>query len=57
MNNIILELIAIGNQIKVNAIDENTTIEVSFIVPKNTLRQDIENLAKRKLDFVINKKK
>ena len=43
------EHIAIGNSVKVTAIDSLTAIEVSIVGPVGAARSDLERLALRKL--------
>lgn len=52
---ILLEMTAIGSSLKVTAVDEETGLEVSFVVPANTSRPDIDRLAKSKLAYVAKK--
>jgi hypothetical protein len=53
---IILEVTTVGASQKVTAVDEATGTEVSFIVPVNAARADIERLARSKLAYVLQKK-
>jgi len=43
------EHIAIGNSVKVTAIDSATAVEVSIVGPVGAARSDLERLALRKL--------
>ena len=51
----LFEYYHIGNSVKVSAICSETKIEVSIIVPDNTERQLMQNLAIKKLNFVKSK--
>ena len=42
--------------IKVTAVEEGSGVEVSFIAPAGTARDDIERLAKSKLRYILAKK-
>lgn len=54
---ILIEIRACGNMIKVSAVHALTGTEVSFIAPKNTPIFSIKMLAKQKLEYVMNKDK
>jgi len=54
---ILIELVQIGNSVRVNAIDVPTSVEVTFQAPANTSRSTIERIAKDKLNYVIKKGK
>lgn len=50
---IYFEFVPIGPQIKVSAIDSLTRTEVCVIVPRTTMRKDMEALALRKLQRAL----
>ncbi|WP_203292381.1 DUF6898 family protein [Maricaulis parjimensis] len=52
---IYIEIIGIGNALRVAAIDADTAEEVVFQVPKNTPRAEVEYLAKAKLNWKLNR--
>ena len=51
----IIEMIQHGNQVKVTAVDPVTGREVSTIAPKNLPREEMMQLAVRKLEYVLDK--
>ena len=53
---ILLEIVQIGDSLRVAAVDEASGVEVSFIAPANTPRVAIERLARAKLHYVLAKK-
>jgi len=53
---IYLEILDVGRAYKVSAVCSQTLEEISFTAPKATPRSQIEQLAKQKLTYVINKK-
>jgi hypothetical protein len=53
----IIEMIRIGNQIKVTACDPETGTEVSAIAPVNATKKELTDLAMNKLHYVLNKPK
>jgi hypothetical protein len=52
---IILEFISKGTYVQINAIDVVTGTEASVIAPKTLPRFEMENLARRKLEYVMRK--
>jgi hypothetical protein len=48
--------VAIGNSVKVTAIDPATGAEASFICPANTPQSAMTNAARRTLEYVLRKK-
>jgi hypothetical protein len=46
----------VNNFIKVNAIDEGTGRDVSICVPLNVTKEDMKNLALKKLTYVLKNK-
>ena len=52
---ILLQLTAIGNTLKVTAVHVPTGTEVSFIAPKNTPMLSLKMMAEKKLEYVIRK--
>lgn len=52
----LLEMMQVGNSLKVSAVDEATGTEISFVAPLNASRVDIERLAASKLRYVMAKK-
>lgn len=50
---IILEFISVGTYVKINAIDVATGVEATSIAPANLSKHEMENLAKRKLEYVM----
>lgn len=55
-DSIILEFRPIGSALAVAAIDEKTGLEVRFSAPARTPRSALEQLARRKLNYVQNAK-
>ncbi len=53
---VLLEFIAIGNSVKVSAVDPLTKVEVSIVGPASASRSDLERAAIRKLDYVLRKR-
>jgi len=53
---ILLQLFAVGNALKVTAVHTATGTEVSFMAPKNTPMLSIKMMARKKLEYVLNKK-
>lgn len=52
----IIEFIQHGKQVKVTAMDPRSLREVSTIVPTNITREEMIDLAVKKLEYVLNKK-
>lgn len=52
----IIEVIQVGNSLKVSAIEQVSGIEVSVIVPTNATRMEYEKLAIQKLESVLAKR-
>jgi len=52
---IYVEFVAIGNSVKVTAIDPATGVEASVICPANTPQSAMTNAARRKLEYVLRK--
>lgn len=52
---ILIQIVAIGNALKVTAVDAQTGTEVSFMAPKNTPMLSLKMMAKKKLAYVMNK--
>ena len=56
--NCIIEFVRVGDSVKVSAIDPKTGIETCVITPSHGVtKQRMKELAIRKLNYVINKKK
>ena len=53
---ILLQLFAVGNALKVIAVHAATGTEVSFMAPKNTPMLSIKMMARKKLEYVLSKK-
>ena len=51
-----IEIVLIGNQLKVTALDPETGVETSVICPNTITRKDACDLAVRKLRYVLAKK-
>ncbi|MBR1778009.1 MAG: hypothetical protein IJ752_05435 [Alphaproteobacteria bacterium] len=52
---ILMQMTAIGNTLKVVAVYAATGTEVSFMAPKNTPMLSLKMMAKKKLEYVIRK--
>lgn len=52
---ILMQMMAIGNTLKVNAVHVPTGTEVSFMAPKNTPMLSLKMMARKKLEYVIRK--
>ena len=52
---IYIEIVGIGQALRVAAIDSETAEEVVFQVPKNTPRSEVEHLARAKLNWKLNR--
>ncbi len=52
---ILMQAVAIGNSLKITAVHAATGTEVSFIAPKNTPMLSLKMMARKKLEYVMNK--
>ena len=52
---ILIQMTAIGNTLKVVAVHAATGTEVSFMAPKNTPMLSLKMMARKKLEYVIKK--
>ena len=52
---IYIEVIAIGNALRVAAVDAETGEELVFQVPKNTPREEIDALARAKVQWKLDR--
>ena len=52
---ILMQMTAVGNTLKVVAVHAATGTEVSFMAPKNTPMLSLKMMAKKKLEYVIRK--
>ena len=52
---ILIQMTAIGNTLKVVAVHAATGTEVSFMAPKNTPMLSLKMIARKKLDYVMKK--
>ena len=52
---ILMQMTAIGNTLKVTAVHVPTGTEVSFMAPKNTPMLSLKMMARKKLEYVIKK--
>ena len=52
---ILMQMTAIGNTLKVTAIHAATGTEVSFMAPKNTPMLSLKMMARKKLEYVFKK--
>ncbi|MBR4126257.1 MAG: hypothetical protein IKR09_01600 [Alphaproteobacteria bacterium] len=52
---ILMQMMAIGNMLKVVAVHAATGTEVSFMAPKNTPMLSLKMMARKKLDYVMKK--
>ena len=55
--NVIYQIVFIGNFAKVTAVDEATGTEICLAAPKNTPVETLKDAAKRKLAYVMHKNK
>lgn len=53
---VIFEFIPVGASMKVTAVDVETAIEVSIVGPSSAAQTELENLAVRKLRYVLEKR-
>ncbi|MEQ9226895.1 MAG: hypothetical protein RLO15_11135 [Parvibaculum sp.] len=54
---VIFEFIPVGGSVKVTAIDVATGLEVSVIGPSIAAQSELQNIAARKLRYMLEKKK
>ena len=52
---ILMQAVAIGNSLKITAVHVATGTEVSFIAPKSTPMLSLKMMARKKLEYVMNK--
>ena len=52
---ILIQMTAIGNTLKVTAVHASSGTEVSFMAPKNTPMLSLKMMARKKLEYVIKK--
>ena len=52
---ILMQMTAIGNTLKVTAVHVATGTEISFMAPKNTPMLSLKMMARKKLEYVIRK--
>ena len=52
---ILMQMTAVGNALKVSAVHVPTGTEVSFMAPKNTPILSLKMMARKKLEYVIRK--
>jgi hypothetical protein len=52
---VIFEYIPVGTSVKVTVVDVATAVEVSIIGPSSAAQSELENLALRKLRYVLEK--
>lgn len=52
---ILLQMFAVGNAMKVTAVHVATGTEICFMAPKNTPMASLKKLARGKLEYVLNK--
>lgn len=52
---ILMQMTAVGNALKVTAVHVATGTEVSFMAPKNTPMLSLKMMARKKLEYVIKK--
>lgn len=52
-NEFLIEYVTIGNSMKITAFDEETLQEASIIVPADTSREQMAQLAIRKLRHIL----
>lgn len=55
MASVIFEFKQVGNMIKVTAVDEQTGVEVSITGDPRATQKELENLAMKKLHYVLEK--
>lgn len=54
-NSYIVEYVAVGNSVKVTAIDPHTLREVSIIGARNMPKKHLSDLAVKKLEYMLKK--
>lgn len=54
---ILYQIVAVGNAVKITAVDPETGTEVSVAAPRNTPLPSLKAAAVKKLAYVINKNK
>lgn len=52
---ILMQMTAVGNALKVTAVHVPSGTEVSFMAPKNTPMLSLKMMARKKLEYVIKK--
>lgn len=52
---ILIQMVVIGNALKVTAVHAATGTEISFMAPKNTPMLSVKMMAKKKLEYVMKK--
>ena len=52
---ILMQMTAIGNTLKVTAVHVATGTEISFMAPKNTPMLSLKMMARKKLEYVMKK--
>ena len=52
---ILIQMVAIGNALQVTAVHAATGTEISFMAPKNTPMLSVKMMAKKKLEYVMKK--
>lgn len=52
---ILMQMTAIGNALKVMAVHAATGTEISFMAPKNTPMMSLKMMARKKLEYVLRK--
>lgn len=52
---ILMQIYAVGNALKVTAVDAASGVEVSFVAAKNTPSFSLKMMAKKKLSYVMAK--
>lgn len=55
-SNVIIEMHALGGQVKVTAIDEKTGVEAVIIAPIGLSKQAMQQQALNKLQYLLSKK-
>lgn len=53
---ILMQMTAVGNALKVTAVHVSSGTEVSFMAPRNTPALSLKMMARKKLEYVIAKK-
>ncbi|MBR1946163.1 MAG: hypothetical protein IJ846_07725 [Alphaproteobacteria bacterium] len=52
---ILMQMVAIGNALKVTAVHAATGTEISFMAPKNTPMMSLKMMARKKQEYVLRK--